>query len=41
MSNDPNTAQSANDSNSTIWLWVIIGGALVLLLSWFVRFPWG
>lgn len=25
----------------TLWLWLIIGGVLLLLLSWIFRFPWG
>jgi hypothetical protein len=25
----------------TFWLWLILGGGLLLLLSWIFRFPWG
>jgi hypothetical protein len=28
-------------TNATFWLWVVIGGLFLLLLSWLFRFPWG
>ncbi len=41
MSMDHNFDQPESTRTATIWLWAIIGAALLLLLSWFARFPWG
>jgi hypothetical protein len=33
--------QPVSRTNATLWLWLIIGGGLLLLLGWIFRFPWG
>jgi hypothetical protein len=37
----PNAERPASGGMPVIWLWAIIIGAILLLLSWFVWFPWG
>lgn len=41
MSTDPTTNRPAGDGVPAFWLWAIIAAALVLLMSWLFRFPWG
>jgi len=33
--------QPAERNFATLWLWLILGGGLLLALSWIFRFPWG
>jgi hypothetical protein len=40
MNSDPNTDGPFSNRVPAFWVWVIIGVALALLLSWFTRFPW-
>jgi hypothetical protein len=41
MSNDPTTHPPIRDGVPIFWLWTIVGAALLLLLSWLFRYPWG
>ncbi len=41
MRMDPIPNPRLNYTVPTVWLWVTIAGALLLLLSWLFRFPWG
>jgi hypothetical protein len=41
MNTNPTVDRQTNSGVPIIWLWAIVGGAFVLLLSWLFRFPWG
>ena len=30
-----------NGTSQAVWVWAVIVGGLLLLLSWIFRFPWG
>jgi hypothetical protein len=41
MDDRPLNEAPAGGGRATLWLWLILGGGLLLLLSWLFRFPWG
>ena len=33
--------QPVSRTNAALWLGLIVGGGLLLLVGWILRFPWG